>query len=353
MAGLPFRYDVFLSHSDKDKEVVREVATRLRQDGLRVWFDEWVLKPGDSIPANVNEGLERSRVLVLCMSGNAFRSDWSRLEAGTFQFRDPLNKQRRFVPLRLDDAPIEGSLEQFLYVDWRGTDREQEYMKLREACKPPKALDGRTGQLTTEREVQLDVAGISAYAFDPDGKRVITGGSDGILRLWDMGSGRQLREFRGHKGDDSFGIVDVTCISWSADQRVVLSSAAFDETIRLWEVETGRCLLELDGNPNDVSEVCLRSDGRFALHGDEGTLRLWNVETKEHQRALEVKSGIVRSLAWSHEPLRAFSGYSDGVIRLWNLVDGECLRSSGGPHGRGMRSGFEPGQPSPHIRFRG
>ena len=68
MAGLPFRYDVFLSHSDKDKEVVREVATRLRQDGLRVWFDEWVLKPGDSIPANVNEGLERSRVLVLCMS---------------------------------------------------------------------------------------------------------------------------------------------------------------------------------------------------------------------------------------------------------------------------------------------
>jgi hypothetical protein len=65
-----------------------------------------VLKPGDSIPAKIEEGLERSRVLVLCMSANAFGSDWAQLEAGTFRFRDPLNNDRRFIPLRLDDAPI-------------------------------------------------------------------------------------------------------------------------------------------------------------------------------------------------------------------------------------------------------
>src|SRR5215467_5566187 len=113
-----FTFDVFLSHSSKDKEVVRDLANRLRNDGLKVWFDEWVLKPGDNIPAKIEHGLERSRVLVLCMSANAFGSDWSQLEAGTFRFRDPLNKQRRFVPLRLDDAPIKGSLAQFLYIDW-------------------------------------------------------------------------------------------------------------------------------------------------------------------------------------------------------------------------------------------
>src|SRR6185369_13704132 len=74
-------------------------------DGLKVWFDEWVLKAGDSIPAKIEEGLEHSRVLVLCMSANAFGSDWAHLEADTFRFRDPLNKERRFIPLRLDDAP--------------------------------------------------------------------------------------------------------------------------------------------------------------------------------------------------------------------------------------------------------
>jgi hypothetical protein len=34
-------------------------------------------------------------------------SDWAQLEAGTLRFRDPLNKDRRFIPLRLDDAPIQ------------------------------------------------------------------------------------------------------------------------------------------------------------------------------------------------------------------------------------------------------
>src|SRR6266436_5817804 len=131
------KYDAFLSHSAKNKLVVRAIAERLRADGLKVWFDEWVLKVGDSIPAKIEEGLEHSRVLVLCMSANAFGSDWAKLEAGTFRFRDPLNKDRRFIPLRLDDAPIKGSLAQFLYVNWSPEDRWREYAKLLEACRQP------------------------------------------------------------------------------------------------------------------------------------------------------------------------------------------------------------------------
>ena len=57
-------------------------------------------------------------MLVLCMSAHAFGSNWAQLEAGTFRFRDPLNEDRRFIPLRLDDAPIKGSLVQFLYINW-------------------------------------------------------------------------------------------------------------------------------------------------------------------------------------------------------------------------------------------
>ena len=55
---------------------------------------------------------------------SAFGSDWAQLESstcalGSLAFRDPLNQARRFLPLRLDDAPIKGSLAQFLYIDWR------------------------------------------------------------------------------------------------------------------------------------------------------------------------------------------------------------------------------------------
>jgi hypothetical protein len=91
-----------------------------------VWLEGWEIKPGHNIPAKLKEGLEHSRVLVLCMSANAFGSDLAQLEIGTFRFSDPLNKLRRFIPLWLDDAPIKGSLAQFLFTNWRMVERKQE-----------------------------------------------------------------------------------------------------------------------------------------------------------------------------------------------------------------------------------
>lgn len=117
MSATSFAYDVFLSHSSKDKAVVHPLAERLKADGLRVWLDIWEIRPGDNIPAKTEEGLEHSAVLVLCMSANAFGSDWAILESQTFRFRDSLNRQRRFVPLLMDDADPKGSLGQFAYVD--------------------------------------------------------------------------------------------------------------------------------------------------------------------------------------------------------------------------------------------
>ena len=106
-----FAFDVFLSHSSHDKAIVRPLAERLRQDGLRVWFDEWELRPGDSIPSKIEAGLEHSRVLVLCMSAQAFGSDWAQLESSTIRFREPLNQDRCFIPLRLDEAATIGAVD--------------------------------------------------------------------------------------------------------------------------------------------------------------------------------------------------------------------------------------------------
>ena len=85
-----FPHDVFLSHSAQDKAVVRPLAERLRADGVK--HSDFGFRHSDfgfSPP---------------CLSAHAFGSDWAQLESGTFRFRDPLNKERRFLSLHLDGA---------------------------------------------------------------------------------------------------------------------------------------------------------------------------------------------------------------------------------------------------------
>ena len=116
-------FDVFLIHISNDKAVVPELADRLPKNGLKVWGDDWEMKPGDGIPAKIEEGPEYSRVHGLGMSANAFDSAWAQLEAGAFRIRDPLNRERRCISLRLDDATIKGCVAQFLYTNWLLKDR--------------------------------------------------------------------------------------------------------------------------------------------------------------------------------------------------------------------------------------
>ena len=318
-----FPFDVFLSYSTKDQDVVRAIAERLRKDGLKVWFDEWILKAGDSTPAKIEKGLEHSRVLVLCMSASAFGSDWSQLESGTFRFRDPLNKSRRFIPLRLDNSPIKGSLSQFLYINWLSPNGEDEYAKLLKACRPlAKSTIAKSGVgsgQVADNVTQFDYSGaIRDMAFEPNGKHVLTAGGDWTIRLWNMNTRQSSVVCTGHTGS-------VWSVGWSSDLRRVVSGGP-DKTVRIWDLTTGSCLHVFEGHINSICCVGWGNNGRYALSGSvDTTLRIWDVSIGSCFRVLQGHKDRVTSLACSAAAQHVLSGSVDKSVRLWDIESGRCV----------------------------
>lgn len=327
-----FTYDVFLSHSSKDKPVVRALAERLSSDGLRVWFDEWEIRPGNNIPAKIEQGLESSRLLVLCMSKHALGADWSALERQTFRFRDPLNKERRFIPLRLDDVVPTGSLAQFSYVDLRSEDLTAQYAKLLEAFRPADSHQTPEQQAARRRfEVKTFSLGhtnpVNSIAFSPDGRWALSGSSENTVRLWDVDAGRCRRVLEGHSAS-------VWAVAWSPDGQLALSGSS-DGAIRVWDVNSGRCIRVVEGHSSYVLSVAWSPDGRLALSGShDHTIRLWDVDSGRCLRVLEGHASPVLSVAWSPFGWLALSGSNDRTVRFWDLENGERLHVLHGHAGK-------------------
>ncbi len=74
-------WDVFVSHASEDKEdFARPLAQTLRNRGLRVWFDEFTLRVGDSLRRSIDKGLAHSRYGVVIISPAFLKKEWPQKE---------------------------------------------------------------------------------------------------------------------------------------------------------------------------------------------------------------------------------------------------------------------------------
>ncbi len=81
MAKSKIVWDLFISHATEDKEaIVKPLATALSSFGLRVWYDEFTLKPGVSLSRSIDKGLAHSKYGVVVLSPSFFAKRWPEYE---------------------------------------------------------------------------------------------------------------------------------------------------------------------------------------------------------------------------------------------------------------------------------
>ena len=92
-------YDVFISHSSVDKDdFVRPLATELQNLGIKVWYDEFELKIGDSLRRSIDQGLINSRYGIVVLSSSFFKRDWTNYELDGFVNKE-MNGMKVILPI--------------------------------------------------------------------------------------------------------------------------------------------------------------------------------------------------------------------------------------------------------------
>ena len=339
-----FTYDVFLSHNSQDKPQVRKLAGRLKKAGLRVWFDEWVIKAGDDIYLAIERGLEATRVQVLCLSPAALGSEWVTLERSTVLFRDPTNAGRRFIPILLANCTLPDTLRRYKYVDFR-QETPAAFDELLAACRseeeaaPPaaqretKKKPGKQKPKTEKTPEQAEPLAVlerkltghkdrvNCVAVSPDGEWAASGSWDKTVNIWDIETGQRRVTLEGHTGY-------VNSVAITPDGKRILSGS-LDNSVRVWDVGSGREVAKRVGHTSGLwAVVALRDNARALSGGFDKTLRLWELASSKRLKIIECGTGdadVVFSSAVNLAGTQALSGHRDGSVRLWNLETGECL----------------------------
>ena len=117
-----------------------------------------------------------------------------------------------------------------------------------------------------------ETAGIASVAFSPDGKLVLAGCLDNVLRVFELSTGKE-RKFEGHTRQ----LHGAVC---TPDGQRILS-ASYDQTVRLWDVQSGKEVCRFFGHTNWVWGLAVSPDGKLGLSGSlDKTVRLWKLPNR-------------------------------------------------------------------------
>jgi WD40 repeat protein len=175
---------------------------------------------------------------------------------------------------------------------------------------------------------QGHVALVWSMAFRPDGRMLASGGTDGRVCLWDLGT--QPDGFAPPARRLTGPGPQVWSVAFSPDGRL-LASGGVDGSVRVWDVATGQVVPELCTDATQApAAVAFSPDGLTLASGSgepsndvaRGEVQLWDVRTGQHQVALKGNTKPVLSVAFSPDGRWLAAGDLSGWAHLIDRASG-------------------------------
>ncbi len=166
-----------------------------------------------------------------------------------------------------------------------------------------------------------------SLAFSPDGKTLGVAGFDGILRLWDVATGRFLRQLGGLPPGVSRGGYRYP-LAFSPRGKTVAGPAYYTNVLSLWDTETGQQHSDLAGHDAPVEDIVASPDGKtVASRGQfDTTVRLWNAGSGKHLHTLRGHRAHVAAIAFAPDGKTVISGgTAKDDLHVWDAATGKEL----------------------------
>jgi WD40 repeat protein len=179
---------------------------------------------------------------------------------------------------------------------------------------PLRDPDFRIGEVQFRHKVEGQALVISA-----NGESIISGGTDGLIREWDVVTGEVRRALTGHEG-----MIRALALAPGGQ---TIASGGEDGTLRLWHMATGKELWRIPAHNGRVATLAFAPDGQSivsggwdkAVKGDgwSGAIRLWNAVTGKELRTFDAEDHPVKAVVFSPDGrYLAASGLS---LCIWDL----------------------------------
>lgn len=180
--------------------------------------------------------------------------------------------------------------------------------------KSPLALWGADADKEPEVLRPHPTGPVLCVAFHPDGKRIISGGSDRTIRVTRLGSKKSLATLGKHEGV-------VSRLALSPDGKV-LASAADDGRIKLWDLGKGEEIASSRERVRDVTGLAISPDGKLvATTSMDGRAHLWDARTGKPRGEWTAHPFRAFGVAFSPDGKALATCSENNGVKLWSLKD--------------------------------